>query len=341
VSTPIPESPVPLAVATRGGAVESVHHGSVAVVDVDGNLVAAAGDPHFLTFTRSALKPLQAMPFLAAGGPEQLGFGAPELALMCASHCGDARHVAVVESMLARIGLSDRDLQCGTHPPYFYRDRGESPPAGAHFRPVHNNCSGKHTGMLAWCTLCGEPTASYLDYDHPLQQAIRAAVAHFTGVAEERLVYGVDGCSAPNYAVPLSGLARAFALLARDRADPVYGEAPRLAAAAMNADPALVSGEGTADLALMRAGRGDWVVKVGAEGVRGIGIRSRGLGLAIKVADGTPRALHPATVEVLDQLGVLDADQRHALRHLRFAEIRNVRGTVVGGVAPEVVVRRR
>ena len=310
------------------------------MVDGDGNLVASAGDPEFLTFTRSSLKPLQAMPFLAAGGPERLGFGTPEVALMCASHSGEPRHVEVVERMLARIGLSDRELQCGAHPPYFYRDRGESPPAGAVFRPVHNNCSGKHTGMLAYCTLNSLPTESYLDYEHPLQQAIRSAVAHFTGVAAERLVYGVDGCSAPNYALPLSGLARAFALLASDRVDPIYGDAPRLASAAMNADPALVSGEGTADLALMRAGRGDWVVKVGAEGVRGIGIRSRGLGLAIKVADGTPRALHPATVEVLDQLGLLDADQRHALRHWRFAEIRNVRGTVVGGIAPEVVVRR-
>jgi L-asparaginase II len=161
-------------------------------------------------------------------------------------------------------------------------------------------------------------------------------VAHFTGVAETALVAGIDGCSAPNYAVPLDRLAAAFARLATAAEDARYGTAPARLAAAMTAHPEMVSGEGRSDLLLMRAGRGDWVTKVGAEGVQAIGIRSRGWGVAVKVADGSARGLHPATVAVLDQLGLLDAAQRAELAALRAPVIRNYRGLVTGHVEPVV-----
>jgi len=328
---------VPLAAATRGDAVDAVHYGSVAVVDRDGNVLHAAGDPHFPTMTRSALKPFQALPFVAGGGIERFGYSLPQVALLCASHSGEPRHIDAVADMLARAGNTAAELQCGTHAPGYYDVRGDVPPPPP-YSPLAHNCSGKHSGMLAYCVQCGLPKADYLAFDHPLQRAIRAAVAHFTATPEAELVAGIDGCSAPNYAVPLARLAQAYARLAADGDDPRYGAAPRRLADAMTAHPEMVSGEGRNDLALMRAGRGDWVTKIGAEGVQAIGVRSRGIGIAIKVVDGAKRGLHPATVEVLDQLGLLDAAQRAELAPWREPAVRNYRGAVTGAVRSLVVL---
>lgn len=327
----------PLAVETRGPVVESLHLGSVAVVDVDGRVLYAAGDPHFVTMTRSALKPLQAMPFVAAGGVERFGYSRAQVALMCASHSGEPRHVTAVADMLARAGNTADELQCGTHAPGFYDARGEIPPPPP-YSPLQHNCSGKHSGMLAYCVLCGHPKATYLEFDHPLQRDIRKSVAHFTGVAETDLAAGIDGCSAPNYGVPLSGLARAFARIASEVPDPTYGHAPQAIFDAMTAHPEMVSGERRNDLAYMSAGRGDWVTKIGAEGVQAIGVRSRGLGIAVKVADGAKRGLHPAVVAVLDQLGLLDDERRRTLARWREPTVRNYRGLETGRVQPVVVL---
>lgn len=330
---------VPLALVTRGDAADSIHFGSVAVVDRDGRLIFAAGDPHHLTTTRSALKPLQALPFVARGGVEHFGYDASQTALMCASHSGEPRHVEAVAAMLDRAHCGADDLQCGVHPPLFYTVREELPPAGTQFTPLQHNCSGKHAGMLAYCRLCGHPIDSYLDFHHPLQQAIRGAVAYMTGVAEATLVTGIDGCSAPNYAVPLDRLACAYARLATAADDERYGEAPAKLARAMTAHPEMVSGEGRNDLALMRAAGGDWVTKVGAEGVQAIGVRSKGWGIAIKVIDGNARGRDPATVAVLEQLGLLDTDRRAALAAWKEPPIRNYRGLTTGRVQAVVELR--
>jgi L-asparaginase II len=262
------------------------------------------------------------------------------MALLCASHSGEPRHVAGVADMLRRAGCKADQLQCGVHPPLFYAARDELPPPGVVFTPLQHNCSGKHSGMLAYCRHCGLPTETYLAFDHPLQRAIRQAVAHLTGVAESGLLAGIDGCSAPNYAVPLAALAFAYARLAGAE-DLRYGRAPLALADAMSAHPEMVSGEKRNDLVLMRAGRGDWVTKVGAEGVQAIGVRSRGWGIAIKVADGNARGLHPATVAVLEQLGLLDDSQRDDLAAWREPTIRNYRGIVTGKIEPVVALEQR
>jgi L-asparaginase II len=336
-STPDCAPYVRLAEEVRGGVVESVHFGAIAVVDHAGNILHAAGDPHTVTFTRSALKPLQALAFVAGGGVEHFGFSEAQVALMCASHSGEPRHVDAVTDMLARCGCSAADLQCGTHAPGFYEARGEVPPPPP-YSPLAHNCSGKHSGMLAWCVQHGQDKAEYLAFGHPLQQAIRRAVACFTGVAEERLAAGIDGCSAPNYAVPLAGLAQAFARLAGADVDPDYGRAPRVIADAMTRHPEMVSGERRSDLALMQAGRGDWVTKIGAEGVQAIGLRSAGVAIAIKVADGQKRGLYPAIVAVLDQLGLLDDAAREALAPWGRRTVRNYRGLETGEVRPAVAL---
>jgi L-asparaginase II len=331
----------PLAIVSRGDATESVHYGSAAVVDAEGRLLFSAGDPEFLTTTRSALKPLQALPFVAGGGVERFGFSAQQVALLCASHSGEPRHVEAVADMLTRIDCVPNQLMCGVHPPLYYAAHDQAPPPGVTFSPLHHNCSGKHSGMLAHCRQCGLPFGQYVAFDHPLQQSIRAAVAHLTGVAESDLVAGIDGCSAPNYAVPLSRLAYAYARLASDLEDARYGMAPATLARAMREHPEMVSGDKRNDLTLMHAGRGAWVTKVGAEGVQALGIRSKGWGIAIKVIDGNARGLHPTTVAVLDQLGLLDDAQRGELSAWRDPPIRNYRGIATGSVSPVVELQAR
>jgi L-asparaginase II len=318
---------VPLIRTTRGGFPECVHLGSIAVVDAHGRLIAGVGDAHGLNFTRSALKPLQALGFVQDGGMDRFGFDSQMLALMCASHGGEAVHVTVVQRMLDRIGAQESDLRCGCHPPSYYTHTSTSPPPGARFNQLHHNCSGKHAGFLAYCRMHGQPLASYLDVDSPLQRHVRANVERFAGSRD--LPMGIDGCSAPNFAMPLSALAHAFCRLAA-------GESPELAALAyaMTRHPDLVSGTARGDLMLMLNRPGDWVSKVGAEGVQAIGIRSKGIGIAIRVADGNRRALHVATLGVLQQLGLLDEPAATPLAPIDERVIRNYRGTTVGTVEP-------
>ena len=338
MSSPNPSSThVPLAVATRGGAVESTHYGAVAVTDRDGRVLYSAGDPYLVTFTRSALKPLQALPFVAGGGIERFGFSPAQTALLCASHSGEPRHVDAVADMLARSGSTAVELQCGTHAPGFYEARGDVPPPPP-YSPLAHNCSGKHSGMLAYCVQCGLAKDRYLQPDHPLQQAIRQAVVAMSGVRDADLVSGIDGCSAPNYALPLAGLARAYARLAADTSDAIYGNAPRALAAAMTRHPEMVSGERRSDLALMQAGRGDWVAKIGAEGVQALGVRSHGIGIAVKVADGQKRGLYPSVIAVLEQLGLVGEHARQTLAAWRQPSLTNYRGIVTGDVRPTVVL---
>jgi L-asparaginase II len=321
---------VPLVETSRGGTLECLHFGAVAVVDAQGRTVAAAGDPHWVTFSRSTLKPLQALPFVQADGPRALGFTREQVAMMCASHSGEPMHVAQVEGMLDRAGLSCKALQCGCHPPLFAESGGTRVTAAGEYDQRHHNCSGKHAGFLAHCVQQGWPVDSYLDPAHPAQQAVRRDVARAVGLASEELKAGIDGCSAPNYAMPLSHLARGYARLAGGEPEGEFGESFAQLADAMTAHPELVSGTGRNDLAFMRAGRGDWIAKVGADGVQAVASRERGEAFALKIADGNKVALFAATVEVLDQLGWLDGRQREELRPWRSEAITNTRGAQVG-----------
>ncbi len=321
----------PLVEVTRGEHVESVHAGSIAVVDTAGRLLYAAGDPHCLTFTRSAIKPFQAMPFIAAGGIERFGLESREVALLCASHSGEEMHLAAVQGILDKAGNVEADLACGCHVPLRYS--ADMPaPAGAAFSQLHHNCSGKHAGFLAYCRQHDLPISGYLDPRHPLQQAVRSSVAQQAGMAETALVAGTDGCSAPNYALPLSRLALSFARLAHGAVDDAHGDANAILRDAMMAHPDLVSGTGRGDLAFMRTAPGDWVAKVGAEGVQAIGIRSAGIGIAVKIADGNARAVCTTAVAVLEQLGLLK--EAHATPVASFVrpQLHNHAGSRTGEV---------
>jgi L-asparaginase II len=330
---------IPLVATTRGypdsgNVIENVHWGSIAVVDTRGRLLWSAGDPDYPTFTRSALKPFQALPFILSDGPARFGLTEDEVALLCASHSGEDMHLAGVRAILDKIGLDPGHLECGCAQPLHYEFTGSTPPPNAQWTPLHHNCSGKHSGFLAWCRLHDAPTADYVDRAHPLQQAIRATLADTVGLPADAMPTGIDGCSAPNYGLPLSSLAQLYARLAHGSGDPQLGGAMGILGEAMTARPDMVSGQERTDLHWMTAGGGDWVAKIGADAVQAIGVRSAGIGIAIKIADGNSRALHPAVYAVLDQLGLLDAGRKAALERYRQPAIKNARGTVAGDIRP-------
>ncbi len=313
---------------TRGGAVESEHWGALVVADADGHVLHAVGDPAAVVFARSALKPFQALPTVASGAADAFGFDEADLALLCASHSGEAVHVSRVAGMLARIGCTAADLQCGVHPPLHLAPGDPAPPEG--IGPLHHNCSGKHTGFLAWCRHHGAPCAAYLNPDSPVQREVRRAVAACAGVGESALVGATDGCDAPTYALPLHCLARAYArLAARPGGRPFAPELDRLFRA-MTGHPYLVAGSGRNDSFLMTRRPGELVAKGGAEGVQALGLRLRGIGIAVKIADGNSRAAGLATFEALLQLGVLDAGDLDGAPAALARELRNAPGRVTG-----------
>lgn len=335
---PLPQH-VPITVAYRGGHPENIHHGSVAVVNAHGELLASVGDVASPLFTRSALKPFQAMPLIAQAA-DRYALSDADVALLCASHSGEPMHVERAAALLAKIGAGEASLACGSHVPFFFGVNGLAPEPGARFNRLHHNCSGKHTGMLLLAHALGAPHAGYLDPAHAVQQQIAASVSHFSGVPVDQLVRGTDGCSAPNYALPLRSLAHAFARLTLEEPDPVYGRAPQRIARAMSRHPELVSGQGRNDLALMRAGRGDWVCKVGADGVQVLASFSRGIAIAAKVSDGLLPPLMVAFVSALEQLGWLDDESRAALSSLIPPPLKNAAGIEVGEMRAVLELQR-
>jgi len=353
-------NPLPLFELTRGRVVESIHYGSLAVVDSRGRLLASYGDPYQVAFLRSSGKPFQALPFVERGGVEHYGLTVRELALACASHEGSDEHVKVAESIQAKAGLKESDLQCGVHrpgDPEAYQAliiKGEQP------SPNRNNCSGKHSAMLACAKMRGLPLESYLQIEHPIQQEILAGFAEMCEVAFDKVELGIDGCSAPNFAVPLYNAALAFARLC----DPGSQSETRAGACrkittAMTAHPEMISGYKEFDCRLMQAGLGKIVCKRGAEGYQAIGLMpgalgpdSPGVGITFKISDGdlTFRTLNidplnrvrPAvSLEILSQLGVLSEVQKNEL--IEFGPVlplKNHRGIVTGESRPVFMLER-
>jgi L-asparaginase II len=295
---------------TRGGIVESRHHGALVAVDAHGGVRWSIGDARLVSFPRSSLKPFQVLALVTRGGVERFGLEARDLAIACASHSGEEIHTRAVCQLLDKIDAPPEALACGTHPPIDQasaerlEQRGEQPSA------VHNNCSGKHAGMLALARLVGAPLEGYLGPEHPAQQAIRATLIDVLALDPNHLPVGIDGCSAPAYAVPLDKLARGFALLGDGaQAAPAWCSALGTIGDAMGAYPELVGGTSDrVDTDLMRVTNGALVAKGGAEGYFGMGNRA-GLGVAFKIIDGDAahRGRSAVAVAAAQQLGWLDA----------------------------------
>lgn len=315
----------------RGDFLESQHFGHAVVVDETGQPVEAWGDPEKVILPRSSCKMLQALPLVESGAADRAGLGREQLALSCASHNGAAIHTERVRLWLDALGLNDDDLRCGSHMPRDPEAMKELTCSDTSPCQRHNNCSGKHAGFLTLNRdLGGGP--EYVEADHPVQRAVRAAYEGVTGMESPGFV--VDGCSAPNFATSLTGLARAMAFFASadDRSDARSKAASRLREA-MVTHPDLVAGEGRACTRLMRAMQGRVAVKTGAEAVFVAMIPEKRLGVALKIDDGTTRASEAAIAALLVRLGVLDA-QSDVARDLVDAPITNWRGITTGVMRP-------
>jgi L-asparaginase II len=330
---------VSLVEVSRGGRVESEHRGAIAVVDARGQLIAHAGDVQLVSYLRSSAKPFQLLPLIESGAADRLGFTDAELAIIAGSHSGEPRHVEAVQSILNKIGLPASALQCGVHVPFNPESAKALRVAGREPTVLYNNCSGKHAGMLAQAIDRGLSTADYLDPQHPVQVAIRQRLAELAELPLDQIRVGIDGCSAPCFAMPLQASALAFAKLADARS----GSLQRVAQVMM-AYPEMVAGEGRLDTDLMRAAPQRVVSKGGAEGYHGLGVvveNGPALGVAIKIGDGDgKRGGHPVVIEVLRQLGVLDEAALTALQSYRAWKITNHRGLEVGDVRANFQLRR-
>lgn len=325
---------------TRGSLVETVRRGHLAVVDARGRLLAASGDPDTVTYMRSSAKPVQATAVLWSGAAERFGIAGPLLAVCCASHRGEPGHVEAVGSVLERADIPPSALQCGIHPPMSVAAAAEVWRSGGAPMVLHNNCSGKHTGMLASARALDAPLDSYLDPDHPVQRHITSAVAALAGLPADAIVLGIDGCSAPVHGMPVQAMARIYARLADPSSAPDY--APFLApiAAAMTAHPWYVQGTDGPDTLLMERAGGRLVVKGGAEGVLCVGVRDAGIGLAIKMESGRGEGAHSVAIAALRQLDLLSPSEVEAMGELAAPPVRNHRGLHVGETQPVVILQR-
>ncbi len=318
----------------RGATVESRHQVSVAVVDARGRLRASAGDPELVLFARSAVKPIQALPVVEDGAADQFELAPEEVALCCASHSGETRHVEAVLAILRKIGLDEDALVCGPQAPMYSPAAAALREAGALPGRIHNNCSGKHAGMLALARLHGWPVAGYQAADHPLQMRLLREVARWTGMSADDIPTALDGCGVITYALPLRALARAVGAVAGAVR---CGEAgPARVVQAMVRYPEYVGGTDRLCTQLMRVAGGRIFAKAGAEGVYCAGSPGAELGLALKVEDGAARAAEPALLAVLRSLGLLGADEVADLVRYVEPDVENTRGERVGRIRAEV-----
>ncbi len=321
---------------TRGTETESVHsvHGLLCGLDEE---EAQFGDSELLAFWRSSMKPFQAIPLLVDGVIDSYGFGPSEIALCCASHDGTPAHIEVVRSMLGRLGLFSGQLDCGVHPPFHWPSAEAVLRAGGQFTPLHNNCSGKHVGMLALALYRGWPLRGYTSRDHPVQQRIRRGLRDWLDVDPEILRWTVDGCGVPTPFVSLRQMARAFARLGRAAATRERGA--REVVEAMTGRPELVSGEGNFSTRLMQDTEGRILGKEGAEGVFCATAPEAGWGLAVKVGDGNRRAAAPAVIGMLEVLELLRPEESDRLADQREPAVLNRLGERVGSLKAELSPR--
>ncbi|KAK7408782.1 hypothetical protein QQX98_009026 [Neonectria punicea] len=338
-------------VTDRGGIVENQHGVYAAIVDGSGKLLFTVGNPSRMTSARSAAKPAQALAVLETGGFEQFGFDDVDLALMCASHSGEDRHIARARAMLVKVQAEESDLRCGGHAALNeevnrnWIKNDYTPTA------VCNNCSGKHAGMLGGARALGAGMVDYHLPGHPMQIKVRSVFEELCGLDADEVRWGIDGCNLPAPAVPLSYMARMFARFARAadafEADSALAE-PRtrlqaLIFQAMTSYPEMVGGEGRFCTKLMKTFKGGLIGKVGADGFYGVGVRASeqtrrlgsdgGIGIAVKIEDGSLEILYAVVAEILEQLGIGSAETRQELSEFHHLKRLNTSGVTIGQVS--------
>jgi L-asparaginase II len=357
----VTESYQPIFEVTRGRIVESVHFGAAAVVDSGGRLLAWLGDPKLITFLRSSAKPFQALPFIERGGEQTFHLTSKEVALICGSHDGTDEHVQVLKGIQAKVGVQESDLLCGVHPLSHVPTVEAMQARGEVLTPNRHNCSGKHTGMLAAARMRGLPITDYVNPEHPLQKTILKTLAEMCSLKVEQIEVGIDGCSAPNFALPLYNAALGFARVCDPRGlQAECAAACRRITQSMLANPLMVAGPGRFDTRLMETCSGRILSKGGAEGYMLLGLmagvlgaESPGVGIAFKISDGdlvirkangeTYNRVRPAVaLEILRQMGYIRAKELETLA-ADFGPLKpvtNWRKLVVGQARPAFTLQR-
>ena len=315
----------------RGEVVENRHRGAIAVCDAGGSLIESWGDSGALVYPRSAIKALQALPLVESGAADHYRLSTAELALACSSHNAEPEHTRAVHDWLIRIGLGEDALECGAHPPLHDKTAAalieKRQPPGR----IHNNCSGKHAGMLTTARHLGEPTQGYIEREHPAQQRWFDALGDMAGVDMRRLPWSYDGCGIPVIAMPLASIARAFARVAApDDLPAARGDALERITAAIGEQPFMVAGSGRLCTEVMRLTGRRVLVKTGADGVFTAALPQSGLGIALKIDDGAREAAEVALLAVLRRLGALHDDETEALAARGRMPIANTLGVVTG-----------
>lgn len=319
---------------TRGGHVENIHRGDVAVVNCAGEVVYSVGNAHLPMFWRSAAKPFQALPFVKNGGLDKYNISEEELAVLVSSHSGEENHVALVRGILAKLGLDESVLDCGVVRPMSGKVYKNLIANGEKVLPVHNACSGKHSQIIALAMMLGVPFEGYTKPEHEAQKLIFKHVAMASKVAEDKLEIGIDGCGVPVFYLPLYNMALAYARLSTPNLGDwgEYEVAATQIRNAMSRYPQIVSGNGRIDLAVSEVTEGRIIAKIGSDAVYCLAVRDGDLGIAFKVEDGSYAAVTPMVIAVLKKLDLLAKAEAAQLDEKFPPILKNHRGEVIGTI---------
>jgi len=325
---------VKLIEVTRGDIVESIHRGDVAVVNYKGDLLYYAGNPRKVTYIRSAAKPIQALNVVLSSAYRQFGISLKEIAVMCASHYGEDFHRETVENILAKIGLNKESILSGSVPSLSKEVALIQAWNNQQPDPLFNDCSGKHSGFLAVCRKKGYSVENYIEPEHPVQKEILDIISQVCQYPKEKIYLGIDGCSVPVHAFPLFNMALGYARLARpDNFQSDFEEASEIIFKAMNQYPEMIAGTNGFCSELIRNTNGKLIGKVGAEGVYCIGLKNEGIGIALKIEDGSMNRIPPAVIKILDDLDVLTKDELKALQKYSPMDNLNDKNMNVGEIS--------
>lgn len=319
----------------RSGLVESIHEGNIVVAAFNGNVIYELGDSNRVTYFHSSAKPIQGIAMLEAGIAEKFGLDLKEIALMISSHSGEKEHIEVLKSLMKKIGVGEEALECGIADPVSKDVLKELFSVGLSITKLHCNCSGKHLGFIAASKAMGYPPEGYHKADHPMQRSVGKVVAEFSGAKPDLITNGIDGCSVPVYGIPLKNMAISYANLCNPGfMGGKYNKSQNYITSAMTMYPEMIAGKGRIDTELMKRCGSRVLGKIGAEGVYCAGILGKGIGVAIKIEDGSSRAVGPAIMELLLQLKVITGDEAESMKEFWNPPVLNNKGEVTGEIKP-------
>jgi len=325
----------------RGNTVESIHRGSIVVVSSQKGVIYGIGDIDRITFFRSTEKPLQTIAALETGIVEEYGLDLKDVAIMTASHSGEEEHINTLLELMRKTGIKEDDLQCGIHEPVNKEEAKKLVAKGIQPSKLHCNCSGKHIGQLAAIKLKGLNFKGYLEPNHKMQKEVKRIVAEFSGTAISEVIEAKDGCGITVHAVPLKNIALSYANLCNEEfMEGRYKKSQNYIVSAMTMYPEMVAGKGRLDTAIMKRLGDRMISKIGAEGTYAAGIIGKSIGIAIKIEDGNSRAVGPAIIETLVQIGTIHEDEANQLKSYWNPGVYNHKNELVGEIKATFKLRR-